>query len=158
MLTLVALFGLMITPVFANGTVYESTLIAGQHHNVGEVTIYFNDAHTLMYVKLETQECSIIETHLWVGTDLEGVPRTRSGNPKIGHFPYAGDHEDGTKEVIYEIPVKSGQTYHVLVHSVVDCPGLGEETAWGQGDYAIKFSERSDIFGRRWGYFIGIWV
>ena len=150
------MFALMIAPVFANGTVYDSDLIAGRHHNVGEVTIYFNDAHTIMYVKLETLECSIIETHLWAGTNLEEVPRTKSGNPKIGHFPYAADHEDGTKEVIYEIPITQGQTYYVLVHAVVDCPSLGEETAWGQGRYATPFSERSDIFGRRWGYFITI--
>ena len=158
-LTLVVLFALVITPVFANGTFYYSDLIAGQDEEnpVGELTIYFDALHTMMYVKYQTTECSIVETHLWVGTDLEDVPRTGSGNPKIGHFPEV-PMQVSTNEVIYEIPVTISQTYYVLAHAVVDCPCLGEETAWGEGFNATPFSEDQDIFGKRWGYYITVWV
>ena len=158
-LALVALSVLTITPVFANGTFYYSDLIAGQDEEnpVGEVMISFNEGHTKMYVKYTTTECLIIETHLWVGTGLEDVPRTLKGNPKIGHFPYATYDEAGTKEVIYEIDVSSG-TYYVLAHAVVDCPCIGIETAWGEGFNAKMFSEAPDIFGASWGYFLEIEV
>jgi hypothetical protein len=157
--TFVVLSVLIIAPVFANGTFYYSDLIAGQdeENSVGEIEISFNEGHTKMYVKYTTTECSIIETHLWVGTDLADVPRTKTGNPKIGLFPYATYDEAGTKEVIYEIDVSSG-TYYVLAHAVVDCPCIGIETAWGEGYYAQMFSEASDIFGARWGYFLEIEV
>jgi hypothetical protein len=158
--TLVALLALATTPVFANGVEYDSDLIAGQDEEnpVGLLTITFDDQHTMMYVTYTTTECSIIETHLWVGTDLEDVPRTGSGNPKIGKFPYATEDAAGTNEVVYEIPVTSGQWYYILAHAVVDCPCIGEETAWGEGDFSIMFSENPDIFGARWGYYLTVWV
>jgi len=152
-----ALLVLMVTPVFANGTTYFSDLVAGQDEDnpVGEITITFNNGHTMMYVTYQTYECDIIETHLWVGTDLEDVPRTGSGNPKIGHFPEVPT-DIALDIVIYEIPISSGMTYYILAHAVVDCPCIGEETAWGEGPYADMFSERPDIFGSRWCYFITV--
>jgi hypothetical protein len=158
-LAFIVLSVLMITPVFANGTFYYSDLIAGQdaENPVGELTIYFDDQHTKMYVKYVTTECSMIETHLWVGTALEDVPRGKTGNPKIGLFPCATYDEAGTKQVIFEIDVSSG-TYYVLAHAVVDCPCIGIETAWGEGFNAQLFSTRPDIFGARWGYFLEIEV
>lgn len=159
MLTTLALIVLMTTPVFANGVRYDSDLIAGQYTIVGEVRLYFNNDHTMLYIDLETAECSIIETHIWVGDDLEDVPRTGSGNPKIGQFPFAVDHEPSTTEFTQEIDVSllSGTVY-VLIHAVVDCPCIGKETAWGEGDFATPFADRQDIFGSRWGYFITITV
>lgn len=158
-LAVVLLSALMITPVFANGTEYYSHLIAGQDEDnpVGEVRITFNDGHTMMYVTYETTDCSIVETHLWVGTDLENVPRTKKGNPKIGHFPEVPT-QVSTNEVVYEIPVTSGQYYYILAHAVVDCPCMGEETAWGEGPWATLFSDNQDIFGSRWGYYLTVWV
>ncbi|MFX1263499.1 MAG: hypothetical protein ACFFAZ_15565 [Promethearchaeota archaeon] len=159
-LTLVALSVLMITPVFANGVTYESDLIAGQDEEnpVGLLTITFNDQHTMMYVTYTTTECLIIETHLWYGTDLEDVPRTGSGNPKIGKFPYATENPAGTNEVVYELPVTTGQNYYILAHAVVDCPCIGKETAWGEGPESTMFSENQVIFGSRWGYYLTVWV
>jgi len=152
-----ALLVLMAAPVFGNGVEYYSDLVAGQDEDnpVGEISITFNMGHTMMYITYLTYDCDILETHLWYGTDLEDVPRTGSGNPKIGQFPeiptvFSSD------EVIYELPISSGETYFVLAHAVVDCPCMGEETAWGEGPFSTMFSENQDIFGSRWGYYITV--
>lgn len=157
-LTLVVLCVLMITPVFGNGGNPWSDLVAGQDEEnpVGILTITFDDNMMIVTYDTTDTECLIIETHLWVGTDLEGVPRTKSGNPKIGQFPNSTYDEDGTDEVTYEIPVTPGETYFILAHAVVDCPCIGMETAWGEGPYATMFSQNQDVFGTRWGYYLEI--
>ena len=151
----------MITPVFANGTNYYSDLIAGQDEDnpVGEVYIYFDNDHTMMYVEYVTWECPIIETHLWAGTDLEDAPKTKSGNPKIGHFPEVPT-QVLANNVLYEIPVTIGQTIFILAHAVVDCPSIGEETAWGEGRWSTQFGRGTDdtFFGARWGYYLTVEV
>ena len=50
----------------------------------------------------------IKETHLAVtencdcGVSPDGIPMNKKGNPKVGHFPWKGDHDDET-EVSYDI-------------------------------------------------------
>jgi hypothetical protein len=153
----VTLLGMLITPVFANGDIYYSDLIAGQHYVVGDVTITFNDPHTMLIITIETTDCDIVETHVWVGDDLGDVPRTKKGNPKIGQFPEV-PITVSDKMVVYEVDISSlGSTLYLIVHAVVDCPCLGEETAFGEGiPQAALFETRPDIFGSRWGYFIEI--
>ena len=169
MLTIVAL---MITPTFANGVEYFSDLVAGQDeaNPVGAVTIYFNNAHTEMYIKLDTSvlpygyppyttqgDCELVETHIWVGDDLDEVPRTKKGNPKIGHFDYAETLPDGTQTFTQTVDVSGlDDEIFILIHAVVDCPCKGQETAWGEGPESTMFSENQDIFGNRWGYYISI--
>jgi len=166
--TLLAIVALTVTPVLANGDHYESELIAGKNHEVGCVKLYFDSAdwaHNKLYIKVDTtvhandieiqNPCEIVETHIWVGTDLNDVPRTKSGNPKIGKFDYSQEFSDGTTQFIAEFDTSayaSGTTVYVLVHAVVDCP-CGEETAWADS-FGTPFSERPDIFGKRWGYFL----
>jgi hypothetical protein len=154
-----AIFALAVTPVFANGDEYESELIAGQDDGVGMVRLYFDPSdfnHDLLYIEIDA-DCDILETHVWVGDDLEDVPRTKKGNPKIGHFPYAMDLAAGTQNVVMEVDTSmyAGKIY-ILVHAVVDCP-CGEETAWAD-TFGTPFSDRPDIFGRRWGYFLTIYI
>jgi len=81
---------------------------------------------------------TLSETHLAVATSLDGIPQTKKGNPKIGHFPFADDHPEGTEIVTYEFDIYdyfpvgglSGETLFIVAHAVVEHPELGEETAW----------------------------
>jgi hypothetical protein len=151
----VALSVLMITPVFANGNgngnhEYESKLVVGRKEvQVGIVTIEVDGADLIInYIT----DCDLVETHIWVGDDLADMPKTNSGNPKIGHFPYSAD---STGEAIIDISGLSGNYIYLAIHAVVDCPCKGEETAWGQGCYATRFAD-DDMFGNRWGFYITI--
>jgi len=79
------------------------------------------------------------ETHLAVATSLDDIPQTKSGNPKIGKFPYKADHPEGTVTYTYTIDLddygllNNGEYHGTLIfaaHAVVSHPSLGEETAW----------------------------
>jgi hypothetical protein len=147
---MLSVFALTITPVFANGDCngkeYDSDLIAGRYMDVGDVVVKVDDYEILTIEITLKSGCELIESHVWVGDDLADVPRTKSGNPKIGQFPYTVDDEIDLTDL--------NDPIYVLIHTVVDCPCEGEETAWGEGQYSTMFSERSDIFGNRWGYFL----
>ncbi len=131
----IAVLALNVVPVFANGG-YESELWAGRDHNkVGMVTVDWWDGDTLR-IKYETDEgCYLVETHLAVVTDPNDFPMTKSGNPKIGHFPYATEHDPAVTEVTYYVDVSGLGPFYIAAHAVVSCDGECE-TAWGQGVYA----------------------
>lgn len=150
---MLSIFALTVTPVFANGICngkdYESDLIAGRHMNVGNVVISV-DYDEILTIEIDLKPgCEIVESHVWVGDDLDAVPKTKKGNPKIGHFPYTIDDEIDLTNM--QDPI------YVLIHAVVDCPCKGEETAWAEGPHSTMFSE-DDNFGNRWGYYITIGV
>ncbi len=73
------------------GKKFTTTLYAGQHINVGTLTVSNNN--TNLYVTFSVKEdWWLSETHLFVGREVD-LPLTGSGNPKIGHFPYHGTHD-----------------------------------------------------------------
>jgi hypothetical protein len=54
-------------------------------------------------------------------------------NPKIGHFPYATDHEDSTEEALHLIDTPIfGNTNYVVVTAIVYCPCMVKVTIRGQ--------------------------
>ena len=146
-LATIGLLALMVTPVLANGNggngEYTSDLYAGRDHNVvGLVTV--DRIGDTLYVTYETTGCwSLVETHLVVASSYEEIPTTKKGNPKIGHFPYATEHDPMVTTFTYEVPVDDGMLY-IAAHAVVycDCSGV-YETAWGQGDNALDFPGNS---------------
>ncbi|MBN2261085.1 MAG: hypothetical protein JW702_11095, partial [Clostridiales bacterium] len=80
------------------------------------------------------------------------IPHTKSGNPKIGNFPYSMTHNPAVNEYTYQIPLDDlpgeGTVILIVAHAVV-ANGCQEETAWAncQGpDYMFK-----NIFGRGGG-------
>lgn len=118
------------------GPVRYHDLIGGQTILMGSVAIG-NTADTL-YVKYQADPGYVItETHLFVGDVMDGdFPKTKKGNPKIGHFPYASEKLDGSTVVVYSIPLSKieGDCFDVAAHAVVECEdGTCEETAWGAG-------------------------
>ena len=123
---------LLAVPVLAD-PVYSSyyDFYAGQTIDVGDIGVG-NDA-TNLYIHIAiAPSWQITESHVAVAMDLSGIPQTKSGNPKVGKFPYKG-LETFTIE-LSEIGAEAGDTLIIAVHSVVK--GIGEncgqqETAWG---------------------------
>ncbi len=108
-------------------------LIAGQHHEIGTVTIDI-EGDNLIVTYTTNGDWVLDATHLHItNCEEDGFPTTGSNNPKIGHFDYASEHEDGTTQVTYTIDI--GEITGELcfaAHAEVDGPS--EETAWGEGE------------------------
>ena len=67
-------------------------------------------------------------------TDPNDFPMTNSGNPKIGHFPYASYYDPPVTMSTYYVDVEGEGPFYIAAHAVVCC-GCECETAWGQGVY-----------------------
>lgn len=144
------------------GTPVTFDLFAGQHTDVGSVTIV-NDETTL-YVTYQASGANLFDTiHLWLGTDLMNLPATPNGQPTPGHFPLSFDvggaqsHtfeiELGTQIGADYVPAACGTDLFVVAHAEVRVPGtdqddnpiVAEETAFG-GDTPGD--------GPRWWYYM----
>lgn len=135
--------------------VYE--LLAGQNIDVGEITVT-ND-QSKVYITYETSgNWWLTETHLFVG-EKSDLPLTANGNPKIGHYPYHGDH-DHVQSVQFVIDINNDWSMNengeycltISMHASVvlkNSEGIIQqsETAFGKGDQPIEFG------GNRWGWF-----
>ncbi len=117
------------------------TLIAGQHIDAGTVTVT-NDEENLYVTYQTNDDWSISETHLYVGPE-EDIPQTRSGNPKIGHFPYHGDNNDPFVIPLSDLNDCFVIVAHAVVNKIVDGEIKQSETAFGCGD--------KEFSGKRWG-------
>ncbi len=125
-------------------------LIAGQHTDVGDVTIT-RDGDELC-VKYETTGSWLIcETHVHIGGSIWDIPQTRKGNPKIGRFDFNDSHDPGvsTFEIcvdLDELGLANDNSLAIAVHAVVkNTCSYREETAWGEG---------CDFPGCSWAMFI----
>lgn len=135
----------------------EQVLYAGQHIEAGTVSLSNDEDFLYVTYDLTGTEWWLEETHLFAG-DLENVPFGNSGNPKIGHFPFHGDH-DLTQEYHFQIPledVSSEECFAVIAHAVVVSKENGNitssETAFAFG--ADEFGEPNEFDGNRWGWFM----
>lgn len=123
-------------------------LIGGQNTSVGSVqcTVVGTD---LVVIYRTTGDWVLTETHVAVATDPDSIPQTRSGNPKIGMFPYQEYHDPPVAWYTYTIPmdeiipgfmecdpVSLAIATHAVVQIIDPCTGdvLDEETAWSCGD------------------------
>jgi hypothetical protein len=130
-LAALALMALMIMPGYA--CELQTELWAGRDEMpVGYVTL--DEYGSTIYITYTTTGgWYLVETHLAVAGSFEDIPQTKSGNPKIGHFPYATDHGSGVTQYTYAIPYSGGEIY-IAAHAVVGCDCGGDyETAWGEG-------------------------
>ncbi|MFH0912374.1 MAG: hypothetical protein V1807_01810 [Patescibacteria group bacterium] len=122
-------------PVYC-GKATTTPLIAGQNMIIGRV-IVTNDAQ-FVYVEYTTwAPWVLVETHVAVSDSLEGIPQTKTGNPKVGQFAYTIDSwidrslwSDGTMLYVaaHAKVWRLGESTAVSQHEVVQ-----EETAWGKG-------------------------
>lgn len=95
-------------------------LVAGQYNVVGTVCIEsVTDSLIITYNVTET-DWSITETHLAVVNNPSEFPRTRNGNPKVGHFPYGGYHNN-VGFVRIAVPTAGlNSLVYIGAHAVVD--------------------------------------
>jgi hypothetical protein len=150
LLTAMTLFAISMVAAPIRADPITKGLLAGSPHHdtpkwnpeqVGTVTVS-NDG-TYLYITYATWNPWVItETHVAVATSLQGIPQTKSGNPKVGQFPYKHEDLGGVTSDPYTIPLAdlsagSGDTLVIAAHAVVEIPCCREETAWG--DCGISF-------------------
>ncbi|MDN3643834.1 hypothetical protein QWY87_14040 [Lutimonas halocynthiae] len=126
-------------------------LLAGQDIYVGEILIRKENEELVITYDLSSTDWQLKESHLFVG-DMNDAPFTNSGNPKIGHFPYHGDH-GLVNEHPFRIPLNElNDCFSVITHAVVvlisDGSETANETAFGLGDNTFD--------GNRWGWYLDI--
>lgn len=131
--------------VEANSSCFSVRLMAGQHHEAGEVIIdEVNGELTLTYVAFPGW--TIDATHMSIGDCSEqSIPTTGSGNPKIGHFEHSSDHPNGTDMVSYSLNSEVlAFDFCFAAHAEVSGP-TGGETAWAEG---------LDFDGNSWAMYV----
>jgi len=146
LLTVTALFAMSVTPALAHteGDPFWAPLAAGSPHYYGEpgpkgpswywahvtyvgsVFVWNNETH--LFVKYYTDDVGMHETHLAVAEDFEDIPQTKSGNPKVGKFPFKNEGLGGAMMDMYTIPhdFDAGTELIIAAHAAL-CNG---ETAW----------------------------
>ncbi|MCE5174362.1 MAG: hypothetical protein ABFC90_03890 [Bacteroidales bacterium] len=134
------------------GGISYKALYPGQKDRIGYIAITNNE--NFLYVKyhIDSANWVISETHLYVGS-RPGAPVTKSGNPKVGNFPYSAVHNPTVRTYEYAIPLDSlgslGVPYSRIIvasHAVVlrlnaSNIVLQEETAWSG---CIRFVEKGN--------------
>ncbi|MCK4303033.1 MAG: hypothetical protein KAY24_02205 [Candidatus Eisenbacteria sp.] len=114
--------------------------LAGQTIDVGEVTVS-NDEQSLCVEIGTTGGWVMTETHVAIALSVEELPQTGSGNPKIGQFALAADHDPPVASYdhcISLVAYQPGDMLFIAVHAAVELLDAGgavlqEETAWAQG-------------------------
>ncbi len=129
------------------GETSVTTLFAGQHIDVGTVTVS-NDEINLFITYNVIGNWWLTETHLYVGSE-ENLPLNGGGNPIIGHFPYHGDHGQ-TQNYTFTIPLDNLESCFVIAsHAVVVKKENGKVTS---SETAFGFGENT-FSGSRWGWY-----
>jgi len=142
---------------------YITPLIAGQYMTIGYVETWYEDISgaLILHVKYVIDDTAwyLTEVHLAVSTSLTGIPRTKTGNPIPGLFPYSATGL-WTQEYEFTInltdvfgltcPASDQTTIYIAAHAdvaKVDEYGntVQTETAWASG---TRFTTRGN-----WGMY-----
>lgn len=143
---------------------YCTRLMAGQHHHAGWVCLSIDhhadtSAHCgpgakgKVVVSYETHDgWELYEEHMHAGTEHDDIPTNNGGNPKIGHFDYHHEDEQGHTQHSFYVPLchfglDDAQTEcedvhayfaaHAVVKKYHHDGSCQEETAWGEGPYSF---------------------
>lgn len=112
------------------GDEFTTPLMAGQSIDAGEVVVS-NDGDYLYINFVVDDPWILVESHVAVSLTLDGIPLNKSGNPKIGLFPYA----DGAVIDLSQFG-ECGTELFIAAHAVVkmwDGFQWQTQTGWGQG-------------------------
>ena len=126
----------------------ERPLIAGQNYIVGNIAIR-RDPTNLYFEYNVKPEYRLTEVHLHYGQTLDDFPLTKKGSPKVGHFMYSAEFEEGVMRYKFIIPWESDDlpklwAAHAVVIGVSENAEFEEETAWAKG---MQFE------GKDWGMY-----
>lgn len=124
---------------------FTTTLMAGQHHESGIVTLDIEDGDLIITYTMN-DEWTIGTTHLSIGNcEDDWVPLNGGGNPKIGQFEFTEPFSESSTEVVYVISLDDlGDTICFAAHAEVEGP-TGGETAWAEG---------TQFAGNGWAMFV----
>ncbi len=118
-------------PPLENTFCSQVDLIAGQNYDSGNVEVVIDGENLLITYTMEG-DWVLNASHLFVG-DCSERPANKSGNPRIGHFPYSATHSQGTTSYTYSIPLATlPNCLCIAAHAEVNGP-TGSETAWADG-------------------------
>lgn len=128
---------------------------AGQHTAVGSVCLTIQDDTVFVDYLLEGG-WKLSDPHLWIGNTLASAPRTNSGNPIPGQFPFSANFH-GKTEYTFEIPVSSlaidadavcagDSTLLVAAHGSVS-KGWKKESAWAGETRFVEKGNWATYFG-----------
>ena len=135
---------------FDNDSSCTSTpLIAGQHIDAGNVSFdIYEDEIVISYETTGDWDISAVHFSISECGDELSFPATGSGNPKIGKFEYASDHEDGINSVKYYFNIEDmDDVFCIAAHAVVENAEGDQETAWAEGQ---------DFGGRSWAMYASV--
>lgn len=131
---------------------YEESYViyGGQTIEVGTLIVANDDDNIFVTYDLTGTDWYLDETHLFVG-HVDDLPLNKPGNPKIGHFPFKGNHN---LDQIYTFTLSKADfedCFAVAAHAVVvqlDENGnqIAEETAFADGG--------TEFPGKRWGWYL----
>lgn len=123
------------------------TLFAGQTIDAGTVTVE-NDENDLYVTFTSAHGWWLRETHLHVADALTGIPTTKKGNPKVGHFAYQRFYDPEVSEDMYVIAkpnlsLDASNSVVIAAHAVVVQPDhagnvMASETGWADGDPFVE--------------------
>ena len=111
-------------------------LVASQVETVGEVCATLA-GENLNILVTTTGEVRLLETRVAVARDLDGLPLSESGVPKLGLFPHSATHQPPASSTSYQISVAaldlvSGELLISVQASVMDGSRV-EHGAWPVG-------------------------
>lgn len=131
---------------------YCKDLIAGQTIDAGDVCLEVV-GENLIVTFTTTGGWELLETHLWVGSNLAEMPQTKQGNPKIGNFPYQSGDITGQTAYFFTVPLVNlggpnyletlcNQTFFMAAHAAVrkadGSGGYQTETGWASGQPLVQ--------------------
>ncbi|WP_027710397.1 hypothetical protein [Zooshikella ganghwensis] len=129
------------------------TLFANKNETIGTVCFNVDSSGILSALySLTVSDTTIKEVHLHIGSNMEEIPQTRAGNPKVGNFEYSYDGLNTTEQLVpLTETVTCGVepeefTYYVAAHASIEyLDSLGEvvdtPTAWADG---LRFNSRGN--------------
>jgi hypothetical protein len=122
-------------------------MLAGQHIDVGEVCVEVDKEKKELLVTYNTENgWELTEAHLWTGLDLNGMPKSRNGNPMIGNFPYNSGNISGADAHTFAVPLEKAfgtaelcdvpgfLAAHAALRKENGSGGYQTETGWVDGE------------------------
>ncbi|UCE24473.1 MAG: hypothetical protein JSU74_00020, partial [Candidatus Zixiibacteriota bacterium] len=127
-----------------------TNLLAGRNIDAGDISFEIVDGE-LLVTYTSTGGWKMKTLHLWVGCDPDGYPHGRSGNPRIGQFPFVFDVAGGTSHTFIidladpavvsclgTIDCENGNLFYAMAHAEMfkgdGFGGYRYETGWADGN------------------------
>ena len=106
--TLATVVGLSVGAVGTAAAEQSAALVTGPDEEpIGSLSISEDDGSLTVTYTIDDEEYEITETHLHVAESADDIPTNGGGNPKVGHFDHASEHEEGAARVEHEVDVSA---------------------------------------------------